>query len=85
MKEKISEIKKCSLFNRIKEEDLEALLSCLNAKIVEYDKNQTLFSEGKILHNFGIVLSGKLQTIQYDFSGSRSVLNLLEERPHLVP
>ena len=66
------------MFNRIKEDELEALLSCLNAKLVKYDKNITIFEEGKVLHSFGVVLSGKLQTVQYDFSGNRSVLNLLE-------
>ena len=78
MKENINKIKKCKLFNRIKEDELEALLSCLNAKLIKYDKNITIFEEGKVLHSFGVVLSGKLQVVQYDFSGNRSVLNLLE-------
>ena len=40
MKENINKIKKCKLFNRIKEDELEALLSCLNAKLIKYDKKR---------------------------------------------
>ena len=66
MIENLNKIKKCKLFNRIKEDELEALLSCLNAKLVKYDKNITIFEEGKVLHSFGVVLSGKLQTVSRD-------------------
>ena len=40
MKENINKIKKCKLFNRIKEDELEALLSCLNAKLIKYDNKK---------------------------------------------
>ena len=47
MKENINKIKKCKLFNRIKEDELEALLSCLNAKLIKYDKNITILKKEK--------------------------------------
>ena len=68
-------LKKCPLFDEIKENDLIKMLSCLGARILSFDKKFTVFSEGSKAKYIGIVLSGSVQTALIDYDGNRSIIS----------
>ena len=65
---------KCPLFSDIGEEELLRMLSCLGAKVVSFDKRETVFAEGTPARHIGILLSGEAQVVQVDYYGNRSIL-----------
>lgn len=74
MKNYLNVLKVINLFKGIEETDLQSLLTCLGAKISQYEKDQTVFFSGDRVEQFGIVLSGQVQIVQYDYYGNRSIL-----------
>lgn len=79
MKEYIEIIKKCPLFFDIEEDRLLKMLSCLGARVVEFDKKYTVIAEGTEAKYIGIVLSGSVQVMQIDYYGNRSILGNASE------
>ena len=77
MKKYFSILRQCSLFEGIAEEDLARMLTCLGAKITEFDKKYTVFAEGTPAKYIGIVLSGSVQMTQVDYFGNRSILGVM--------
>jgi len=78
MKKYFDILRKCSLFNEIRDEDLIALLGCLGAKTEQFDKKYTIFAEGNPAKYIGIVLSGSVQIERVDFYGNRSIISAVE-------
>lgn len=74
----INELTKSNLFKNIDKEDVFKLLPCLSAKVVSYDKNQTIFHYGKTIDKVGIVLKGSLLIQNVDFWGNSSIIKNLE-------
>ena len=77
MKKYFSILKQCPLFDGIGEEDLARMLTCLGARITEFDKKYTVFAEGTPAKYIGIVLSGSVQMVQVDYFGNRSILGVM--------
>lgn len=75
MKKYIEKIKKCPLFEGIDESSLSSLFGCLRARVVEFDKRYTIFSEGSRAGLIGILLSGRAQMERTDLYGNRSILS----------
>jgi CRP-like cAMP-binding protein len=75
LKKYLEILKKCPLFNKIGEENLLRMLTCLGAKVDYFDKKYTVFSEGSPAKYIGIVLSGSAQIVQIDYYGNRSILS----------
>lgn len=75
MKKYLEILKKCPLFDKIGEENLLRMLTCLGAKVDYFDKKYTVFSEGSPAKYIGIVLSGSAQIVQIDYYGNRSILS----------
>ena len=75
MKKYLKSLKKCPLFQRIEDDDLLRMLTCLGARVDFYDKKYTIFAEGAPAKYIGIVLSGSVQIIQNDYYGNRSILS----------
>ncbi len=75
MKKYFEILRKCPLFEQIEDENLINMLSCLNAKVVAFDKKYTILTEGSSAKYIGILLSGSAQIIQIDFYGNRSILS----------
>ena len=78
MKKYFEILRKCTLFNHIDDADLTALLKCLGAKVLEFDKKYTIFAEGTSANYIGILLSGSAQIVQLDYFGNRSLLTNIE-------
>lgn len=74
MKKYLEILKKCPLFERIEEDNLLRILTCLGARVVSFDKKYTIFAEGTPAKHLGIILSGSAQIIQIDYYGNRNIL-----------
>ena len=64
------------LFRGLEEDDISSLLSCLNSVKRNYKKGEVILSEGSIIENIGIVLSGMAMISCND--GFRPVSFLIE-------
>ncbi|HOO28608.1 MAG TPA: Crp/Fnr family transcriptional regulator, partial [Lachnospiraceae bacterium] len=71
-------LKTAELFQGIEETELLLLLSCLSARVLFYEKGQTVFLAGERITQFGLVLSGQVQIVQDDYYGNRSILGKME-------
>jgi len=67
-------IRSCPLFSGIKEDHLTKMLTCLGARVCEFDKKFTILAEGTEAKFIGIMLSGSAQIIRVDYFGNRSIL-----------
>ena len=65
---------KSPLFADIAAGELAAMLACLGARTVHFDKGETVFAEGTRAEAFGIVLRGGVQIVRIDYSGNRSIV-----------
>lgn len=68
-------LKVCPLFSGIAEENLFTMLSCLGARVVEFDRKFTIFAEGRPARHIGIMLSGRAQVVRVDYYGNRSIVS----------
>nr|WP_191383971.1 Crp/Fnr family transcriptional regulator [uncultured Lachnoclostridium sp.] len=57
---------------------MEKVLSCLSAKMQEYERGSVLFRQGEKMEQMGIVLEGSLSLEKEDFWGNRSILAIVE-------
>ena len=78
MKKYLEILKKCPLFDDIDDQNLEKMLTCLDAKIMRFDKKFTIFSEGSKAKYIGIVLAGSVQSVLIDYDGNRTILSNTE-------
>ena len=75
MKKYLKILRQCSLFHGIDDDNLIKMLTCLGARITEFDKKYTIFAEGSRARHIGIVLSGSAQIVQVDYYGNRSIVS----------
>ncbi len=71
-------LRKCKLFSNISDKNLLPMLTCLNAKVLHFNKGETIIEEGSSARDVGIVLSGSVQIIKIDFYGNRSIISKIE-------
>lgn len=74
MRKFLNVFKKCILFDGVKEEEISAMLSCLNARMITVSKDEYVFMEGEPAKYVGIILSGEVQIVKNDFFGNRSIV-----------
>ena len=68
-------IRSSTLFSGISEDELTAMLACLNAEIKDFPKEAFLLRAGDTAESIGIVLSGSILVIQEDIWGNRNILS----------
>lgn len=78
MKQYLPVIQKCGLFSGIDGGQLLTMMSCLGAVMQEYEKEQTILSEGDTANRIGVVLTGAVQIVRVDYYGNRSILTELQ-------
>ena len=74
MKKYIHVLTKCPVFSGVNEENLLVMLTCMDAQICRYSKNQPVLRAGDPARYMGIVLSGRVQVIRDAVCGSRSII-----------
>lgn len=71
-------LSRCQLFAGLADQDLMAVLTCLDASISTVAKNNIVFSEGERAVYVGIVLSGSVQILKEDYYGNRSIVAAIQ-------
>lgn len=70
---------RCAMFQGIGKESVLAMLKCMGAKVLSYNQGETIFAEGNLAEDIGIVLSGSAQIVKIDYFGNRSIMaNVVE-------
>ena len=49
------------LFKDVPPEEINVMLQCLGTEERDYDKGETIFHAGDVIHNIGLVLTGRVQ------------------------
>ena len=68
-------IRSSSLFSGVSEDELTAMLSCLNAEERDFAKEDFILRAGDTVESIGLVLSGSALVIQEDIWGNRNILS----------
>lgn len=77
MKKYIALLKQTQLFAGVGEEDLGAMLGCLQAKACTYAKGEYIFRQGEYLDCIAIVAEGSVHIQKHDYWGNRSIINVI--------
>ncbi len=75
MEQHLDILRRCPLFRGIEDGDLTKMLTCLGARVGEFDKKYTILAEGTRAKYIGIMLSGSAQIVRNDYYGNRSILS----------
>ena len=75
MKKYLSLLKNTKLFEGVAEAEIEAMLSCLQAKKVSYKKGEYVLRAGEKLDKILVLAEGSLHIQRDDYWGNRSILN----------
>ncbi len=68
-----------NIFNNINEEEKKRLLTCLNAKKINFKKEQSIISNIQNTSTIGYIISGSADLLRYDFNGYRTILEKYNE------
>ncbi len=79
MQEYLPILKKTRLFAGVTETETVSMLSCLGARTKQYEKGETVFSQGEHVSDVVILLKGALHIQHIDFWGNRSILGYVSE------
>lgn len=77
MKKYIPVLKDTQLFAGIGEEDIMAMLDCLQAKVSTYEKGEYVFRQGEHLDCITVLIEGNLHIQRDDYWGNRSIINII--------
>ena len=75
MKEYLPVIRSAHIFSGISEEELKAMLYCLDTKIEDYPKDAYIFHTGDSVTSIGLVLTGTVLIVQDDIWGNRNIVS----------
>ncbi len=77
MKKYIPILKKTRLFSGVGESEIEAMLSCLQARMSTYKKGEYVLHQGEHLSNIIVAVEGKLHIQRDDYWGNRSIISVV--------
>ena len=75
MEKYIPILKQTKLFDGLREEEISAMLGCLQAKQYSYKKGEYVFRQGEYLNNITVLVEGNLHIQKDDYWGNRSIIN----------
>lgn len=67
-------LRKCVLFEGVRDEEILKMLGCLGAKVERIDKRENILSEGEPAEYIGILISGTAHIVKYDYYGNKNIL-----------
>ena len=70
-------ISKTALFRGCSEKDIEMMAKHLDLRTYQYKKGTVILSEGSIISDIGLVLSGSIQIEHIDIWGNKSILGVV--------
>lgn len=78
MKEITTILKHTRLFSGVGNDEISAMLNCLQAKLVTYKKGEYVFRQGEHVNRISVLAEGKLLVQSDDFWGNRSIINIID-------
>lgn len=75
MKKYIPILKQTQLFAGADEEEIAAMLDCMQARLCTYKKGEYIFRHGEHLNNITILVSGRLYIQNNDYWGNNSIIS----------
>lgn len=77
MEKYIPILKRTQLFSGVGEEEIGAMLNCLQAKKCTYKKGEYVLRQGEHLDKILVLAEGKLHIQRDDYWGNRSIINMV--------
>ena len=77
MKKYIDILKRTQLFSGVGEEEISAMLHCLQATLRTVKKGEYVFHEGEHVDYITVLVEGKLLVQHDDFWGNRNIVNII--------
>lgn len=77
MKKFISVLKKTKLFAGVGDEEILAMLDCLQAVTGRYAKGSYIFRRGENIQDISVLVEGRIHIQRDDYWGNRSIINVL--------
>lgn len=77
MKQYIEILKRTQLFSGVSDTEISAMLNCLQAKLLTFQKGDYVFREGERIDNITVLVKGKLLVQHDDFWGNRNIVNVI--------
>ena len=75
MKKYIKILKKSRIFAGVSEDEIEAMLSCLNARVLSFKKGEYVLRQGEMIRDILILVEGALHVQREDYWGNLSILS----------
>ena len=67
-------LKGCPFFTGMSDQEILAVLHCMDARVKKFDRNAYIFRAGESTESMGLVLRGSVLVIQEDLWGHRNIL-----------
>lgn len=77
MEKYIEILKRTQLFSGVSDTEISAMLSCLQTKLLTFQKGDYVFREGERIDNITVLVKGKLLVQHNDFWGNRNIVNVI--------
>lgn len=74
----ISTLKRTQLFAGVGDNEISAMLNCLQAQLLTFQKGEYVFREGEHLDKITLLVEGKLLIQKDDFWGNRSIVHAIQ-------
>lgn len=75
MKKYIKILKKSRIFAGVSEDEIETMLSCLNARVLSFKKGEYVLRQGEMISDILILVEGSLHVQREDYWGNLSILS----------
>ena len=70
-------LKRTQLFSGVRDNEISAMLNCLQARLLTVKKGDYVFREGEHIDNITVLVEGKLRVQHSDFWGNRNIVNMI--------
>ena len=77
LKKYIGTLKRTQLFSGVSEDEISAMLNCLQAKMLTFQKGEYVFKQGEHIDKITVLVEGKLLVQRDDYWGNRSIVNVI--------
>ena len=77
MKKYVDILKRTQLFSGVGDNEISAMLNCLQAKLLTFKKGEYVFREGERIDSITVLVEGKLLVQHDDFWGNRNIVNVI--------
>ena len=77
MKKFIPVLKKTKLFAGVGDEEILAMLDCLQAVTGRYANGSYIFRQGENIQDISVLVEGRIHIQRDDYWGNRSIINVL--------